>query len=324
LLPGAPAFAALAPLLGAPGGTSGFAGPLSGGGSLGGILGGAGGILGNLKGALGQNVSGVDLGNGVGIANTGILGHLAAFGKSPAAGAIGIGLALGGIRRGGVLGTLEAAGGGALTGFKYGGPLGALIGGIAGAGAALIRTLIGDDRSHTKDLVKQIYGISINNATADQIVQIAKQSYGGQISVAVRSPEVRNLLKLYAQTLSPGNQAQFVADQVHGASLVEAGGQLQQRAVYDNGSAYSYSSPLATYGGVQTTLLPTAAPNSGVSIGALTLSVNGQSASNLLAGQVANVATPGFIQAQSVAGANASIGRNSQQSLNLQPSAISR
>lgn len=344
-LPGAPAFyggssggtgifQSLGNIIGGPGGTSGFAGPVAGtqsGGILsriGGIFGGGngGGFLSGLKGLLGQNVDGVDLGNGVGIANTGILGHLAAFGQSPLSGALGFGLALDGIRRGGIGGTLEATGGGALVGFRMGGPIGAAIGAAVGAGAALIKTFIGDDRSHTKDLVKQIYGISINNATADQIIQIAKQSYGGQISVAVRSPEVRKLLQLYAQTLAPNKQAQFVADTPHAASFVKSGGKLYQNAIYDNGSAYSYQSPLSVYGGIQTTPLPTYGPNSGGTpvIQSLQLNVNGQSASDLLAGQVANVATPSFIQSQSIAGSQASIGRSSQQTLTLQPSAITR
>lgn len=360
-------FGNLAQIVGGPGGTSGFAGPVAGaqsgfGGLLGGLFGGGrpsplggidehgvlhsvgsgtasgggGGILGGLGGLfskgglshfIGQDASGIDLGNGVGIANTGLLGHLASFGTSPAAGLAGSLLAFDGIKRGGIAGTAESTAGGALLGFRLSGgnPIGAAIGAGVGLVAGLIRTFIGDDRSHTKNLVKQIYGISINNATADQIVAIAKQSYGGQISMAVRSPEVRQLIKLYAQTLgTPKQQAQFVNDTPHAGSLVEANGQLQQRAFYENGISYSYQSPLSTYQGPASMTVPTYESRTGQGPTTIQLNVNGQSASDLLAGQVANVATPSFVQSQALSASNASFGRLNQQNMALSPSAISR
>jgi hypothetical protein len=68
-------------------------------------------------------------------------------------------------------------------------------------------------RKHIKKLVKEIYGMDINNAMADQIVAIAKQSFGGQHDVAVRSPQVRELLRLYAQTTGQKSaEDKFVAD----------------------------------------------------------------------------------------------------------------
>lgn len=313
-------FESLARTVGGPGGTSGFAGPVAGYG------GGLGGILRNLGGSFGLGSSGTDLGNGVGIANTGILGRLAAFGKSGGAALLGGTVALDGIRRGGIGGTLEAAGGGALVGFKYGGPIGALVGAAIGGGIAGFKSIFGTtDRQHAKDLVKQVYGMDVNNATADQIVAIAKQAYGGQIDVAVRSPQVRDMLKLYAQTVgNKSAQDQFVQSQVHSASFVESGGKLQQQAIYDNGNAYSYSSPLSVYGGVQTSPLSTYAPNQGVFNGNLQINLNGQSASDVLAGQVVRVATPSFVQGQALAASGSSVGRTAQQNMVLSPSALSR
>jgi hypothetical protein len=319
---GSETFGGLANLVGGPGGTSGFAGPVSGYGGRSGV----GGILGNLGSMFGFGSSGTDLGNGVGIANTGILGHLASFGKSGGAALLGGGIALDGIRRGGVLGTLEGAGGGALVGFKYGGPLGAAIGAAIGGGLALAKTfgLFGGDRKHAKDLVKQVYGMSINDATADQIIQIAKQGFGGQIDVAVRSQQVRDLLKLYSQaTGQKGVEDKFVQDSIHSASFSESGGRLFQNAVYDNGNAYSYSSPLSAYGGVQTSPLSTYAPNNGFN-GNLSISLNGQAASDVLAGQVVRVATPSFVQGQALAASSSSVGRTAQQNMTLSPSALTR
>jgi hypothetical protein len=210
-----------------------MAAPRSSGGGLANL--GMGGMLsgGGLKAFLGQNSLGTDLGNGTAIANTGGLGHLAAFGKSNAAAMIGAGLLMDGLsrkpgkasaietplgagmigfklggasggligagaglfadglKRGGWAGVGEDTAGGALIGMQLGGPVGAVIGAAVGFGAGMFRKMFETDRDHAKKLVKQVYGMDINNATADQIVQIAKQSYGKQIDVAVRSPEVR-------------------------------------------------------------------------------------------------------------------------------------
>jgi hypothetical protein len=311
-----------------PGGASGQTGGSGGGGILGNILGGGkGGFLGGFKSMFGLDTAGTDMGNGVGIARTGLGGNLAAISKSGGFAMIGGGLALDGIRRGGIGGTIEAAGGGAMVGFKFGGPIGAVVGAAIGGGLALAKTfgLFGGDVKHTKDLVKQVYGMDINDATANSIIQIAKQAFGGQIDVAVRSPQVRDLLKLYSQATGQKKaEDMFVQDSIHGASLVEANGKLMQQAVYDNGNAYSYASQLGTYQGVQTSPLSTYAPNQGVFSGNVQILLNGDAASNALAGQVVKTATPGFIQAQSIAAGSSSIGRSAQTALTVQPSAISR
>jgi hypothetical protein len=287
----------------------------------------SGGMFGGLKSMFGLDTSGTDMGGGVGIARTGLKGNLAAISKSSGFALIGGMAALDGIRRGGALGTLEAAGGGAAVGFKFGGILGAGIGAAIGGGIALAKTfgLFGDDRKHIKKLVKEIYGMDINNAMADQIVAIAKQSFGGQHDVAVRSPQVRELLRLYAQTTGQKSaEDKFVADTVHGASLVEAGGKLQQQAIYDNGSGYAYASQFGTYQGVQTSPLPTYGSTSGGGPTHVQLVLNGQAAADVLAGQVSRVATPSFVQGQSQAALGSSIGRNSQTAMTLAPASISR
>jgi hypothetical protein len=139
-------------------------------GSMFGLGGGgkSGGMFGGLKSMFGLDTSGTDMGGGVAIARTGLKGNLAAISKSSGFALIGGMAAMDGIRRGGALGTLEAAGGGAAVGFKFGGILGAGIGAAIGGGIALAKTfgLFGDDRKHIKKLVKEIYGMDINNAMA--------------------------------------------------------------------------------------------------------------------------------------------------------------
>jgi hypothetical protein len=191
-------------------------------------------------------------------------GKLTALGKSDASLMAGAGLFMDGIRRGGALGMAESTGGGALVGFKYGGPLGAVIGGIAGAVAGGLRWAIGgdDDYTHASKLIKQLYGIDIpkNSDTIKQILAMAKQSYGGAISVAVRSKEVRDLVQLYAD--STGQKSNLFAGSVRSASLIQSGGSLYQGAQYYNGSPYTFESSLATLGPSGGTL-PTGNPFAG-------------------------------------------------------------
>lgn len=296
----------------------------SGGGGILSKIGGLFGLGGSGGGAAGGKFDGFGGLSGLSPAGGGgIMGMLGGMG-----GMLGLPLMLGGLMKGGTSGGIMGIGGGALTGLMVAGPWGA-IGGAAIGGARLLAEKLGwitTDRKHAKDLVKQVYGMDINNATADQIVAIAKQSYGGQIDVAVRSQQVRDLLKLYAQTTGQKSaEDKFVQDKIHSASLTEADGKLFQNAVYDNGNAYSYSSPLSVYGGTQTSPLSTYAPNQGYfGPSTIQLNVNGQSAAALLDGRVATVATPQFVSSRALAASSSSIGRNQQTSNTIQPSAISR
>jgi hypothetical protein len=380
-------FSTLQKTVGGPGGTTGFAGPVSGygggspgssssgsGGMFGGLLKGIGGLFG--KGGSSAPTGEIDLETGAplghdipgsannasGETSAGIGGAagamlmmagttlamdglrrkpgVASAIETPAGAAMigakfggmqggmigaGIGLGADGLRRGGYKGMMETAAGGALIGSQVGGPAGALVGAVIGGAIGTVRMFMESDRDHIKKLVKQVYGMDINNSMADQIAVIAKQSFGGAHDVAVRSPQVRELLRLYAQTTGQKSaEDKFVADTVHGASLVEAGGKLQQQAIYDNGSGYAYASPFGTYQGVQTSPLPTYGSTSGGGPTHVQLVLNGQAAADVLAGQVSRVATPSFVQGQSQAALGSSIGRNSQTAMALAPASISR
>src|SRR5678815_5721082 len=162
-----------------------------------------------------------------------------------------------GSRRGTAGGIAELTGGGALTGAGIGTMIlpgigtavGAGIGAAVGFGIGVGEKIFGveSDRQHAKNLVSSQYHLSISNSMADQIVGIAKSSYGGTVSIAVRSPEVRQMLGLYAagtgQSLAPSSSAP------HGAGLTSSGGSLFSNPTYQYGSVYQASSPFPTYGG---------------------------------------------------------------------------
>lgn len=252
------AFGQLADAVGGPGGTGGFAGPV-GAGSLG--LGRYGGLpeifgpSGTRVGIDGENFGG---GGGLGqFANVagfkGLLtqlGQLGATNKLFAKGVYGAKggallaggaiLAADGLRRGGLIGAAETAGGGALIGAKFGGPTGAVIGASIGLAAGLIRNLFKSATEKAREKIKAIYGVDISSKDIlGQVVSIAKQSFGGDLEVAIRSSDVRDLVELYA--LSTGQSARGIAAKMQPVTLSTSGGVTGILANYSNGAPVSVS-----------------------------------------------------------------------------------
>jgi hypothetical protein len=237
-------------------------------------------------------------------------------------GAAGAGLQMGGMAlaqqglmgssRGTWTGVGEGAAGGAMIGLQMGGPLGALIGGIAGFGIGLGEKLAGVEtpRNEAIRLVKQIYSLKINNGTADQIVAIAKSTYGNNVGVAVRSAEVRKMLQLYAE--STGQKSNLFLNDPRGVSLMQSGGRLNQSAVYNNGTGYTYQSVLPTLGNSAGTI-PTGNPFAG----GVTVMVSPEATQNLWATGVAQgiAGSPRQVAAANVRGGAASSARLSGANL---------
>jgi hypothetical protein len=322
-----------------PGGTSGFTGPVGGGGttaygikalsnlkSFGSNLGPAFGIG---QGGMSSDVPFADSDNPLGpqMAPGGSTTFSSVAG-SPAVGALmgsgGMMLAENGLlgnNRGTGMGILEGTAGGAMIGFEYGGPIGAAIGATVGFGIGLGEMLAGVESPQNKviRLVKGMYHINISTKEADQIVSLAKQKYGNDISVAVKSPEVRQMLGIYAAGTGQKNNT-ISATTPQAGSLVEQGGKLFQQATYQNGQAYTYQSDLPVLGG------PVAGnyPNTGgaPSVQNVSISLNGQSAADALEGRVASVVTPSYL-ANGFSQANQSSDGRTQASADLsQPGLI--
>jgi hypothetical protein len=224
-----------------------------------------------------------------------------------------------GERRGTWAGVGETTAGGAAFGAQFG-PWGAAIGAAAGFGVGIGEKLAGveSDENKAKRLVKQIYRLSIDNKLAAQIAGIAKSSYGDDVGMAVRSEQVQKLLRLWAESM--GNQTALVNLSPHSASLIEAGGKLNQGAVYDNGTAYTYGSAFPTYGGVATQNLPTASPYAG----GPTVVLNAQQTVDLWRTGTAQAISgdPRSVAGAAVAGGQASASRAGMASNVLGPSVI--
>jgi len=152
---------------------------------------------------------------------------LSALGRSNAALLGGATLAMMGLQRGGVSGLAMTTAGGALIGFKYGGPLGAAIGGGVGAVAGLVRLFVKGAQEKAREKIKAAYGVDIREKKIlAEIVNIAKLGFGGNLDMAIRSPQIRDLVELYA--LSTGQSTSGLPATVRPVSLVQTGGSLFQ------------------------------------------------------------------------------------------------
>ncbi len=161
---------------------------------------------------------------------------LSSIGKSNAALMAGAMLAFDGLRRGGFTGMAETTAGGAMIGFKFGGPLGAAIGAAAGLVAGIVRLFVKGAEEKAKAKIKALYGVDISDkGVLKQIVDTAKSAFGGNLDMAIRSPQIRDLIQLYAMTT--GQKPSGMPGSVTPLSLVEMGGSLFQSPSYSNGSS---------------------------------------------------------------------------------------
>jgi hypothetical protein len=160
---------------------------------------------------------------------------LSSIGKSNAALMAGAMLAFDGLRRGGFTGMAETTAGGAMIGFKFGGPLGAAIGAAAGLVAGVVRLFVKGAEEKAKAKIKALYGVDISDkGVLKQIVDTAKSAFGGNLDLAIRSPQIRDLIQLYAMTT--GQKPTGMPGTITPLSMVETGGSLFQSPSYSNGS----------------------------------------------------------------------------------------
>ena len=218
-------------------------------------------------------------------------------------------------------GIAEGAAGGAAVGMSIAGPIGAGIGAVAGFGIGLGEMLAGDVSPETKakQLCKQIYGISIDSGMATQIAQLAQSKYGGNVAIAVRDPDTRKMLQLYAT--GTGQKFPLSATTPQAGSLQEQGGKLYQVATYQNGNPYTFQSSLPVAGGFATGQYPSP-PQGGSGPTNVTLSLNGQSAADVLEGRIGSTVTPGFVQDQYASAQSSSNGRVDNSAMMQQPGLI--
>ena len=205
------------------GGFGGFGGLLGGAGGLGGLatVGGLGLMLGGM--ARGNALMTI-LGSSLGLARVGIMGTQLGM-----VGGAGAGLMAAGLMRGGWGGFGMSTAGGAILGWQFGGPIGAAIGAGVGAVAGLVRLFVKGAQEKAREKIKATYGVDIREKNIlAEIVRIAKQAFGGNLDMAIRSPQIRDLVELYA--LSTGQSTSGLPAAMRPVSMLQQGGSLFQQS----------------------------------------------------------------------------------------------
>jgi hypothetical protein len=166
--------------------------------------------------------------------------------------------------------------------FLAAGPIGWIAAAGVGAAIALIGLMKKSDTQHARDLIKQMYGIDIRNQQVlAQVVAIAKQKYGGAISLAVASPEVQQLVNLYAATQGMGPVG---PRPMYPATFAQSAAGLQLQPTYSNGQLVA-----SPYSGTTTQQWATAGMLQSAQSQNLLIQLDPRAASQLFSGQVVNV-----------------------------------
>ena len=142
-----------------------------------------------------------------------------------------------------------------------------------------------------------------------QIVDIAKSAFGGNLDLAIRSPQIRDLIQLYA--MSTGQKPTGMPGAVTPLSLVETGGGLYQTSQYQNGQ------PLAGLAGLPSldSVGGGVASNAGGTI-VIPLQIDSQTIGNVVI-QNGRVVTQGAISAM-----KSNAGRREMTALQLSPGTL--
>jgi len=242
-------------------------------------------------------------------------------GQAGALAGAGVGIYAAGMKRGGVTGLLMDVGGAALTGFAigamFGGPIGALVGGAIGAGVGLVsgvaRLIFGGSKTEeVRTMVRRAYGVDISDSKIlQQIVDTADQKFGGDLRLAVYSPDVMELVRLYAMTT--GQSQMGLPRPMYAASFAQSGaGGLQLQPVYSGGQLVN-----SPYSGTTTTQWQNAtAP--------LYMQLNPSQATALFSGQVVQVMgnNPGAVGAANTVAARSGQGRQGQTAALIEPATV--
>lgn len=303
------------------GGSAGTATGTRGAGGFGGIVSSAKGQLSSLGQLFGIQGGGVFSNPGGGVFAGGGLGSkLGSIGHSTGTALLGAGLAYDGLRRGGFGGLAETTAGGALIGFKFGGPIGAAIGAGVGALAGTARLFIKGFDQQTREAIKSRYQVDVKDkGVLSQIVGMIKQSYGGSISLGISSPQIRDFIESYALNTKQNFGFQ---DKPRNINLTDVGGSLSQSASYQNGISYGLAGGTVPISGqVDRTVARPAAINVVVHNNT---SISGEDVGALLEGrQIQTINNnPRIVQQAAVAASQTNSNRQSQARLGLSPFAL--
>ena len=186
---------------------------------------------------------------------------------------------------------------------------------IAGFAAGMVRLFIKGAVEKARQKIKDLYGVDIpDKGVLQQIVDTAKQSYGGNLDMAIRTQQIRDLIQLYA--MSTGQATKGMPATVHPLDLVQKGGSLYQSPGYSNGTALPGMGGLPTLDSI----------GGGVASGAgpVVIQLDGPATTSLLRGEAVNAiaSNPRVVAGASLSAAKSNAGRRELTSLQLSPGLV--
>lgn len=218
-------------------------------------------------------------------------------------------LAYEGLKRGGVSGLAMTTAGGALIGAKFGGPIGAAIGAAASFAAGLIRLFVKGATEKAREKIKATYGVDIKDEKIlQQIVQIAKDKYGGNLDMAIRTQDVRDIIELYA--LSTGQSTGGLPATMKPVTMAQSGGTLFQQSA---GPGLSSLADIDRIG-----------PGTPSNAGPLVIKLDGPATTALLRGEAiqAIADNPRAVQSAVLSATKSNAGRRQMLSLQISPGTL--
>ena len=278
---------------------------MSGGGNanaLGGSWGSSGGGLGSLAGigtgAIGLSSLALPVVGGLAMAG-GLTSNMGAKGGLYAA------TGLAGISAAGAAGI----GGGTIAGLAASLSI-PIIGGIIAAGIGigmLVGWLHKSATEKARQKIKSTYGVDIQSkGVLQQVVELAKQNYGGNLDMAVHSQQVAELVRLYAMTT--GQATSGMRSPMSSATFSQSGGSLSYVPSYSNGLPGSGLNG-SSIGGSSTTTI---------------IQLDGTATTKLLRGEAVNAIAqnPRAVQSATYKASQGNYGRRQLAALQLAPGSI--
>lgn len=156
-----------------------------------------------------------------------------------------------------------------------------------------------------REKIKAPYGVDIRDKNVlQQIVDIARQKYGSNLDMAIRTQEIRDLIDLYA--LSTGQRTGGLLATMKSATLAQSGG-----------------SPFQPVGGGLTSLtsVDRIGPGTPSNAGPIVIKLDGPATTALLRGEAVQAIAdnPRAVQSASLRAVQGNAGRREMLSLQLSP-----
>ena len=149
-----------------------------------------------------------------------------------------------------------------------------------------------------------------------QIVEMAKQGFGGNLDMAIRTPQIRDLIELYA--MSTGQSTGGLPTTMRPVSLVQTGGALFQQPGFSQGG------PLPSFGGLSSIGLDRIGAGNPANAGPMVINITVPGAKEFLEKETVRVVVenPRAVQSAALSATKANAGRRELLSLQLSPGTL--